>query len=76
MAWDLFQSLEKQGKGINLENIFTVAMLYYTFLDLNSTKMTSIMAEEEESNIIGTSFSLVRYNNPVLIDKHDEVNLY
>lgn len=35
--------------------------------------MTSMITEEEESNIIGTSFSLVRYNNPVLIDKHDEV---
>jgi hypothetical protein len=35
--------------------------------------MTSMMADEEESNIVGTSFSLVRYNNPVLIDKHDEV---
>ena len=30
------------------------------------------MADEEESNMIGSSFSLVRYNNPVLIDKHTE----
>ena len=27
---------------------------------------------EEESNQVGSSFSLVRYNNPVLIDKHQE----
>lgn len=30
------------------------------------------MAEEEDNNMIGSSFSLVRYNNPVLIDKHTE----
>eukprot|EP00095_Tigriopus_kingsejongensis_P007949 maker-scaffold756_size101639-snap-gene-0.19 protein:Tk07949 transcript:maker-scaffold756_size101639-snap-gene-0.19-mRNA-1 annotation:"---NA---" len=27
---------------------------------------------DEETNIVGTSFSLVRYNNPVLIDKKDD----
>ena len=27
---------------------------------------------EEESSVVGSSFSLVRYNNPVLIDKHPE----
>jgi hypothetical protein len=30
------------------------------------------MADEDDSNMIGSSFSLVRYNNPVLIDKHTE----
>jgi dynein light intermediate chain len=33
---------------------------------------TASAAGEEESNLIGTSFSLVRYNNPVLIDKHQD----
>lgn len=27
---------------------------------------------DDDSNMIGSSFSLVRYNNPVLIDKHSE----
>jgi len=32
------------------------------------------MAEDDqEPNKVGTTFSLVRYNNPVLIDKNDEV---
>ena len=30
---------------------------------------------EEETNMVGSSFSLVRYNNPVLIDKHQETPL-
>jgi len=30
------------------------------------------MGDEDDSNAIGSSFSLVRYNNPVLIDKHSE----
>ena len=34
--------------------------------------LTSATGVEEESNVVGTSFSLVRYNNPVLIDKHSE----
>jgi hypothetical protein len=29
-------------------------------------------AEDADSNLVGTSFSLVRYNNPVLIDKKQE----
>ncbi len=33
---------------------------------------TTGAANEEEGNLIGSSFSLVRYNNPVLIDKHPE----
>lgn len=27
---------------------------------------------DEEPNLVGSSFSLVRYNNPILIDKHPE----
>ncbi len=27
------------------------------------------MAEEDNNGLVGSSFSLVRYNNPVLIDK-------
>ena len=34
--------------------------------------LSSATGVEEESNVVGTSFSLVRYNNPVLIDKHSE----
>ena len=34
--------------------------------------LLSMNAAEEESNLVGSSFSLVRYNNPVLIDKHSE----
>ncbi len=30
------------------------------------------MGDEDDSNAIGSSFSLVRYDNPVLIDKHSE----
>jgi hypothetical protein len=30
------------------------------------------MADDDDSNMLGSSFSLVRYNNPVLIDKHTE----
>ena len=30
------------------------------------------MADDDDSNMLGSSFSLVRYNNPVLIDKHSE----
>ena len=30
------------------------------------------MADDDDSNMIGSSFSLVRYNNPVLIDKHSD----
>lgn len=30
------------------------------------------MGDDEESNLVMTSFSLVRYNNPVVIDKNDE----
>ena len=28
--------------------------------------------DDESANLPGSSFSLVRYNNPVLIDKHPE----
>ena len=34
--------------------------------------LSSTAGGEEESNLVGSSFSLVRYNNPVLIDKHSE----
>ncbi len=34
--------------------------------------LMSASGVEEESNLVGSSFSLVRYNNPVLIDKHSE----
>ena len=34
--------------------------------------MASIMGDDEELNLVVTSFSLVRYNNPVVIDKNDE----
>lgn len=30
------------------------------------------MGDEDDSNVVGSSFSLVRYDNPVLIDKHSE----
>ncbi len=33
------------------------------------------MAEEENNGLVGSSFSLVRYNNPVLIDKKQDVLL-
>ncbi len=34
--------------------------------------MASIIGDDEDSNLVMTSFSLVRYNNPVVIDKNDE----
>ena len=34
--------------------------------------MTSIAGDEEDSNVVKTSFSLVRYNNPVVIEKNDD----
>lgn len=30
------------------------------------------MGDEDDSNTVGSTFSLVRYDNPVLIDKHSE----
>ena len=34
--------------------------------------LNSSGAADEEPNLVGSSFSLVRYNNPILIDKHPE----
>ncbi len=36
------------------------------------SEKSSKMGDDDDSNMIGSSFSLVRYNNPVLIDKHSD----
>ena len=58
-----------------LLKILTFFILSYktTILGIKFFDCRAKMAEEEEPNKVGTTFSLVRYNNPVLIDRHDEV---
>ena len=38
----------------------------------SGTNGNASTGDDESANLPGSSFSLVRYNNPVLIDKHPE----
>ena len=57
-------------------SFYHIAPLILTLFYKKTTKILSYIMAEDENNsnngLVGSSFSLVRYNNPVLIDKKQD----